>query len=126
MNLIDSSVWISFFEEGSSAAASEKYLRDAEGVIVPTLVLHEVYRQLLKKLSEQEALYYVAQMEEDGNVISLDQEIALLAAEVRHRQKLGTADSIIYATALVHQVRLITLDNDFRGLPQCVVIGSKN
>lgn len=123
MNLLDSSVWITFFEEGTGAAALDKYLQGREGVIVPTLVLHEVYRQLLKKLDEKEALYFVAQMEEDGNVVALDSETALMAAEIRHRHGLGTADAVIYATALISGATLVSLDNDFRNLPQCVVIG---
>ena len=123
MNLLDSSVWITFFEEGAAAAALEKYMQKPGGVLVPTLVLHEVYHQLLKKLDEKEALYFVAQMEEDGNVVFLDHEIALMAAEIRRRHKLGTADAVIYATALASDATLVTLDNDFRNLPQCVVVG---
>jgi predicted nucleic acid-binding protein len=123
MNLLDSSVWITYFEEGVSAAALEKYLQKPGGVLVPTLVLHEVYHQLLKKLDEKEALYFVAQMEEDGNVVLLDHKIALMAAEVRRRHRLGTADAVIYATALASDATLVTLDNDFRNLPQCVVVG---
>ena len=123
MNLLDSSVWITFFEEGASAASLEKYMQKPGGVLVPTLVLHEVYNQLLKKLDEKEALYFVAQMEEDGNVALLDHEIALMAAEIRRRHKLGTADAVIYATALASDATLVTLDNDFRNLPQCVVVG---
>src|SRR5262245_61851728 len=125
MNLLDSSVWITFFEEGPTTEIA-KYILKSEVVFVPTLVLHEVYRQLLKKLDEKEALYFVAQMEEEGNVVSLDSEIALMAAEIRHRHHLGTADAVIYATTLIHNAQLITFDNDFRGLPQCVVIGSKS
>ena len=123
MNLLDSSVWITFFEEGAAASALEKYMQKPGGVLVPTLVLHEVYHQLLKKLDEKEALYFVAQMEEDGNVVLLDHEIALMAAEIRRRHKLGTADAVIYATALASDATLVTLDNDFRNLPQCVVVG---
>lgn len=125
MNLLDSSVWITFFEEGPIPPLA-KYLQRTEAILVPTLVLHEVYRQLLKKLDEKEALYFVAQMENEGNVVPLDPEIALMSAEIRHRQKLGTADAVIYATTLIHEVTLITFDNDFRKLPQCVVIDSKN
>jgi predicted nucleic acid-binding protein len=62
-------------------------------------------------------------MEEDGNVVLLDHEIALMAAEIRRRHKLGTADAVIYATALASDATLVTLDNDFRNLPQCVVVG---
>jgi toxin FitB len=125
MNVIDSSLWISYIEELTGAGEAEKYLQNVDHLLVPTLVIHEVYRQLLKKLDQQEAIFYVGQMEK-GRVVSLDAETALLAAEIRMQHGLGTADAVIYATALIHNAQLVTLDNDFRGLPQCVVIGSKN
>lgn len=121
MNLLDSSAWITFIEEGPQAAPLEKYFQKSEGLLVPTIVIHEVYRQLLKKLDRQEAIFYIAQMEE-GRVIPLDQEIALSAAEIRLKYKLSTADAIVYATALDNHAKLVTLDNDFRDLPGCLVI----
>ncbi len=125
MNVIDSSIWISYIEELAGAGEAEKYLQNVDHLLVPTLVIHEVYRQLLKKLDKHEAIFFVGQMEK-GRVVVLDGETALLAAEMRIQHGLGTADAVIYATALIHNAQLVTLDNDFRGLPQCVVIGSKN
>ncbi|HEX5037488.1 MAG TPA: type II toxin-antitoxin system VapC family toxin [bacterium] len=122
MNVIDSSVWIAYTEESAEAEEAEKYFQKADQVMVPTLVIHEVYRQLLKKLDRQEAIFYVGQMEK-GKVVPLDQEIALFAAEIRRQHGLGTADAVIYATALIHDAPLVTLDNDFRNLPQCVMLG---
>ncbi len=121
MILVDSSGWIEFLIDGRCAAALEKYLTSSDLLIVPTLVMYEVYRQLSKKLDTRESLLAVTQMEK-GRVISLNQEIALHAADLSLKYQLGTADAIIYATALEEGAKLVTLDNDFRKLPSCVVL----
>jgi len=120
MNLVDSSGWIEYLLDNPQATPFEKYLLQTESLIVPTLVLYEVYRQLIKKIDEREALFAVTQMEK-GKVVALDQDIALLAAEMSLKYKLGTADAVIFATALSNQAKLISLDHDFRGLPNCLV-----
>jgi predicted nucleic acid-binding protein len=50
-------------------------------------------------------------------VIALDTEIALEAAEVCRSHKLATADAIIYATAQAKGAKLLTCDAHFEGLP---------
>lgn len=121
MILVDSSGWIEFLVDGRHAATLEGYLSRSDRLIVPTLVMYEVYRQLSKKLDTRESLLAVTQMEK-GRVIPLNQEIALHAADLSLRYQLGTADAVIYATALGNEAKLVTLDNDFRKLPNCVVL----
>ncbi len=121
MILVDSSGWIEFFLDNSKAASFEKYVAGRDTLLVPTLVVYEVYRQLIKNIEEKEVLVAITQMEKSA-LASLDYETALFAAELSLKHKLGTADAIIYATALIHDAKLVTLDNDFRDLPQCVVI----
>ena len=55
-----------------------------------------------------------------AKVIPLDDSIALYAADLSLDYQLALADSIVYATALSHRVKLITSDRDFKGLPQVV------
>lgn len=121
MILIDSSAWIAYFLESPSAPAVDQYFKKEEEFVVPTIVLYEVYRHLTAKIGSEKALFYVDQMQH-GNVLPLDAELALNAADLSHQYKLGTADAVVYATALSQQAKIITLDNDFRKLPGCEVI----
>ena len=121
MILVDSSGWIEYFEESPHASLFEKHLLQTNSLIVPTLVIYEVFRQLIKKVDEREALLAVTQMKK-GVVVPLDPEIALYAAQLSLKYKLGTADAVIYATALDNRAKLVTLDNDFRDLSGCLVI----
>ncbi len=64
------------------------------------------------------AISYISQFE----VQPLTREIALLAADLSLQFKLGTADSLILAHANESGAVLVTLDNDFRGLPGVQVL----
>lgn len=119
--LIDSSAWIALFTDRPEAAGVAKYLSNTENLLVPTLVIYEVYRHLCRAIGIEQALQYTAQLD-DGLVIPLDENAAMFAAELSLNHKLGTADSVIYATSLIHRAKLVTLDNDFRDLPGCVVL----
>ena len=125
MTVVDSSGWIEYLEEKPHASSVEKYLVSTDSLVVPTLIFYEVFRQLIKKSSEEEALLAVTQMEK-GIVVPLSQEISIYAAQLSLKHKLGTADAIIYASAQMNDAELITLDNDFRDLPGCTVINSTN
>jgi hypothetical protein len=47
-------------------------------------------------------------------VVSLDEQIILKSIEIRKKKKLKIPDAIIGATAIVYNLQLITLDNDFK------------
>lgn len=121
MILIDSSGWIEYLTDGEKGNKFFSYLKDPKKVITPTIVLYEVYKKIKKELSEQHALEASAQMVKT-QVIPLTEEIALQAADVSLEFSLPMADAIVYTTALVHQCKVVTLDNDFSKLPQAEII----
>jgi len=59
-------------------------------------------------------------------VAPLDTKIVLAAAEICGRNKLATADAIIYATALEHGANLLTCDAHFDGLPGITFVAKIN
>ena len=119
MNLVDSSGWLEYFSGTSLGNHYSKYVEQKEKLLIPTLVIHEVYRWIRVHRDEDEALKFVSSMNE-GKVIALDDTLALFAADLRIEHKLAMADSIVYATALQHGAKLITSDADFKNLPQVV------
>lgn len=119
--VIDSSGWIEFFGGLAKADAFAKYIRNENQILVPALVVFEVYRKIKKTLGEEAALGAITQMQK-GQIISLDNDLALFAADVSLRHQLPMADAVIYASALVHQAKLVTSDNDFRGLENVILI----
>jgi len=121
MILVDSSGWIEFFTNGKQCEKFRDYLKDFKNVVTPTVVLYEVYKKIKGARSEQEGLEAVAQMLKT-QVVELSESIALYAADISLEYDLAMADSIVYATAIEHGCKVITMDNDFSKLPRAEVI----
>jgi toxin FitB len=116
MNLVDSSAWLAYFADEKNADYFKDAIEDIEGLIVPTICLHEVFKVVLRSRGEDEALAVLATMQQ-GVVVPLDESLAIEAAAVGIEHKLATADSIIYATAQRHGAVVWTQDEHFSKLP---------
>jgi toxin FitB len=121
--LVDSSGWVEYFGEGPKAAAFAPYLEREGSLLVPTIVVYEVYKKLLKERGAFIAdrfLSYAFRFRTRGVV--LDGHIAILAARASLEHNLSMADAIIYATAQLFQAQIVTMDVDFQGKPGVQVI----
>jgi predicted nucleic acid-binding protein len=118
--LVDSSGWLEYLTEDSKAAAFGHYLEGDASVIVPSLVLYEVYRQLAKQRGRTIADRFVSQALH-RRVVPLDETIALAAANASLDHRLTPTDAIVYATARVCQAQLVTANTHFRGLPGIII-----
>ena len=98
MNVVDSSAWVEYFAKGENAKFFISPIQDVEHLLVPSICIYEVFKRLVQDLDEESALQAVGIMSY-GNIIELDREIALDAAQISVKHKLAMADSIILATA---------------------------
>jgi len=85
-----------------------------ESAIVPTIVIHEVYKFEYQKLGRDTADIDLRSIEKAGfKIVELDLDIAKTAAVLRCRyHSLPTADSIIAATAIEHNSYLVVSDDE--------------
>ena len=113
MNVVDSSGWLEFFADGPNAPFFAPKIMDLEHLIVPVISIYEVFKRVLQQRNETNALQAVGQMAQ-GQVIDLNQTLALSAAKLSIDLKLPMADSIILATARASQAILWTQDADFK------------
>jgi predicted nucleic acid-binding protein len=118
--LVDSSGWVEYFTDGPLAEDFAAHLESLAEVVTPTIVIFEVYRVIRRQRSEEVAIAAVAQMQKTL-VVELDQFLALTAADVSLEHGLAMADAIVYATARVEGVDVVTIDSDFEGLPGATV-----
>mgnify|MGYP000054683733 FL=1 len=116
MNVIDSSAWLSYFAGDKNAAVFGKAIEDLENVLVPSITITEVFKNVLRQTSEEYALSAIAHMKQ-GRVVFLDSELAIDAGHYGVVHKLPLADSIIYATAKKYHATIWTQDSDFKDLP---------
>ncbi len=121
MILLDSSAWIEFLTDGPAAPRIAKEMSSPSQILTPTLVLYEVYKKLKRERGEEAALSAVAQLNQT-RIVPLDDSLALGAADISLAFALPMADSIIAATAKVHEAKILTLDNDFRKIPWAEVL----
>ena len=116
MRVVDSSCWIEVFADGPLAERWVSRLAPADEVLVPAIVLYEVFRWLRREAGEEAALRGAAKLQE-SEVVPLDAGLALAAAEVGRAYRLAMADAVVYATARSRRATLFTSDADFEGLP---------
>lgn len=117
MNVVDSSGWIEYFTGGPNAKFFEPSILATEDLVVPTMVLLEVYKHIRRHEGRDEALQAVAGMMQ-GDVQDLDERLALYAGEIGVEEGLPLADSVILATARLHEATLWTQDSDFEGMDE--------
>ena len=117
LNLVDSSGWIEFFTDGPNAGLFADPLSDASRLVVPTVSVYEVFRVVLRRRGEDDAIRAAALMSR-GREIPLSSALALEAARLAHERGLAMADGIILATARLTGATLWTQDVDFQGMPQ--------
>jgi predicted nucleic acid-binding protein len=115
VNLVDSSAWLEYFADGPNAAYFAPAIEKTLELLVPAVVLFEVFKRVLQQRSEKEALAAVSVMQQ-GEVVDFTGALALKAARLSQVHKLPMADSIILATARAHGAVIWTQDADFDGM----------
>jgi predicted nucleic acid-binding protein len=115
VNVVDSSGWIEYLVDGPDAAFFREPLLDSGALVVPSISVFEVYRYVLRQRGRPDAMVVAAAMQQ-AKVVPLDESLAIEASEISVTLGLPMADSIIYATAVLHDATLWTQDADFEGL----------
>ena len=115
MNLVDSSGWLEYFADGENADFFAPAIETVDELVVSTINLYEVFKKVFQQRGEDAALQAVAAMQA-GKVVEVDATLAITAAKISAEMSLPMADSIILATARMHQATLWTQDADFEGI----------
>ena len=116
MVLVDTSAWIEWLIGSPAGDKLASHMPAQSDWLVPTMVQLELAKWLTRELGEDKADQVIA-FTQVCQVIPLDTEIALAAAEACRAHKLATADAVIFATARQRGATLLTCDSHFQGLP---------
>jgi predicted nucleic acid-binding protein len=82
-------------------------------LLVPAIVLYEVYKKLLSAQGSTAADRFLSAALR-ARVVPIDERVALLAARISLDRRLAMANAMIYATALAAGAQLITSDAHFQ------------
>ncbi|OQY43276.1 MAG: twitching motility protein PilT [Desulfobacteraceae bacterium 4572_87] len=116
MIIVDSCGWLEWFTDGKLADKYQKYLADQENLLMPAIILYEVYKILKREVNEEKALLAVGYMK-NSPVIPLDETLALSAADIALQESLAMADAIIVATSRLYNCTIISSDSDLKNQP---------
>jgi len=117
MNLVDSSGWLEYFADGKNADFFAPAVEDTNNLMVSTINIYEVFKNILLERDENAALQAIAVMQQ-AMIKDVDPAIALLASRLSIKNKLPMADSLIWATAKLNDATLWTQDSDFKKIPE--------
>lgn len=121
MILVDTSAWIEWLIGSPTGEKVAGHLPEQSEWLVPTVVQLELSKWLTRELGEDKADQVIA-FTQVCQVLPLDTEIALAAAEACRAHKLATADAIIFASARQRGAMLLTCDAHFAGLPDVTLV----
>lgn len=115
MKVVDSVGWLEYFTDGPQADEYGKIIEGDEPVITPTIVIYEVYKNILRNAGQHPAGIAAAQMQAT-EVVPLSRELSLVAASFSVEHKLPMADAIVYATGHQLGASVLTSDKHLEGL----------
>lgn len=116
MNVVDSSAWLEYFAGTGHGSKFSKAIEDTKNLLVPAIVIYEVFKKILSERDENSAFIAIAHIQQ-GTVIAIDSDIALTAAKISLEKKMPMADSMILAVTLKYNAVLWTQDAHFRDIP---------
>ncbi len=115
MNVVDSSGWLEYFTKGPNGPFFLPIIQDTLNLIVPTVVIYEVFKRVVTMMGEEAALN-IAGFMSSGQEVDLDRKLAIDAGYISLELKLAMADSIILATAQEYEATLWTQDAHFKDI----------
>lgn len=122
--LLNSSAWIELFLGTSKGKTVERWLKN-EQVFASSISYAEITKWALRcALDPKPHLDY---LESNAEIIPMDRAILVTAAHASvERRKIAPKwslfDGIVYATAKINGLEVLTADHDFKGLENAVVI----
>ena len=116
MNIVDSSCWLEFMEDSPIGSEVAPIIADVEHLLIPAIVLYEVFRKLAAMKGSEYAQGFIQGML-NARVVPVDAALSISAANISREYQLAMADSIIYATVVQYNAVLWTADKHFDGLP---------
>jgi toxin FitB len=117
MHIVDTSGWLEYFADSPQARHFAAAVEDTEHLLVPAVIVYEVFKKVALAFDENRALQAIGQLKQ-GRVVNVDEAIAIYAGKLSLEKKLPMADALIYATAVLHDATVYTQDAHFEGLAQ--------
>jgi predicted nucleic acid-binding protein len=122
--LIDNNVISNYF----SGLFPEKTMDFVSQIIdqIPTISVITVIEALSWHNPDKRKETIIKEFIEDANVLTLSSKVVAKCVQIRRSKKIKTPDAIIAATAIVHNLTLVTSDSDFNHIDELKLINPYN
>ncbi|NWG76678.1 MAG: type II toxin-antitoxin system VapC family toxin [Rubrivivax sp.] len=119
MHIVDTSGWLEYLADSPQAGHFTAAVEDTEHLLVPAIVVCEVFKKVTQAFDENRVLQAIAQLDQ-GRVVNVDETIAIHAGKLSLEKRLPMADALIHSTAVLHGATVYTKDAHFeRGWRRC-------
>ena len=115
MILVDSSIWIDFFNRSPGAAGNElrRLIDEGEYFALTGVIVAEVLQGLTRNVHEIEEYLSRWDLLEPSGIMTYREAAAIFRSARAKGISLTTIDTIIAAIALEHSATVFTIDKDF-------------
>lgn len=115
MILIDSSVWVDFFNPSPGRAGHElhRMIAASERVVLTGLIVSEVLQGLTRNVHDAELFLSKWELLEPTGIATYNRAAAMFRLARSRGLSITTIDSIIAAIALEHGANVFSIDKDF-------------
>ena len=118
MNVVDSSAWLEYFANGSNASFFAGPIEAIDEKLCMFLRRRSTrYSNVCSNSATRAMRCAPLPSCNKARSVDLDVRLALSAARLSLETRLPMADSVVFATARLHQATLWTQDADFASLP---------
>lgn len=117
--LLDTSAWIEYFKDTEKGKIVALILEKEQAFFTSLITISEVSVWCNK--NKEDTAKFLQKLKNLSNLLELSETILLESGRIYSEQrnvngKIGLIDCIIYTTAQIHGLVLLTKDNDFKGL----------
>lgn len=120
--VLDANAVLRHFKVGNASGAEEVHdlflqaQRKQARLFMSVINVGEVFYILLRDIGEQRALHYIQVLQHGVMIVEADISHTIQAATLKHRHKLGYADSFAAALALASRATLVSADPSFESV----------
>lgn len=124
MKLLDTSAWVEYFK-GTEKGKKIKIMLAGPQIYTSAITFAEISKWLSENHLPLEMA--IAQIKKNSIIIDLEENILIESGRQyiflrKIKPKMGLIDTIIYVSAILHNLTLITGDFDFQGLAKVEII----
>ncbi len=120
--LVDSFTWLEILKGSERGKNALNVIKRSSDVFTSVLNIYEVKYRIEHIRDEETANDYIKTVKSHTKILNIDEEIAIAGAGIRLKHKLGAVDSLLLATARIHDMRILTGDRHFEGMNEAVMI----